>query len=65
MWQMQTPVPVKAIGGAPGIKQRLEALGFTVGSSVTVVSRLAGDLIVNVKDSRIAISREMAHAIFV
>jgi ferrous iron transport protein A len=51
---------IKHIGGPGELKKRLETLGFTVGSEVTVVSELAGNLIVNVKDSRVAISREMA-----
>jgi ferrous iron transport protein A len=56
---------VKKLGGPEDLKKRLLAMGFTVGSSVKVVSELAGNLIVAVKDSRIAISREMAHKILV
>jgi ferrous iron transport protein A len=56
---------IKHIGGPGDLKKRLETLGFTVGSEVTVVSELAGNLIVNVKDSRVAISREMANKILV
>lgn len=56
---------IKHIGGPDDLKKHLETLGFTVGSEVTVVSELAGSLIVNVKDSRIAISREMANKIIV
>ena len=56
---------IKRIGGKEDTKNRLEKLGFTVGSGVTVVSELAGSLIVNVRDSRIAISREMANKILV
>jgi ferrous iron transport protein A len=56
---------IKHIGGPDDLKKRLETMGFTVGSEVTVVSELAGNLIVRVKDSRIAISREMAHKIIV
>ncbi|MDR1390161.1 MAG: ferrous iron transport protein A [Treponema sp.] len=56
---------IKGVGGTAKSRQRLETLGFTVGSEVTVVSRLAGNLIVNVRDSRIAISREAARSIFV
>ena len=43
----------------------LENLGFVVGSMVTVVSSIGGNLIVNVKESRVAISREMAQKIMV
>jgi ferrous iron transport protein A len=56
---------IKHIGGSGEMKKRLETLGFTVGSEVTVVSELAGNLIVNVKESRVAISREMANKIIV
>jgi ferrous iron transport protein A len=56
---------IKRIGGPDELKKRLETMGFTVGSEVTVVSELAGNLIVNVKDSRVAISREIANKIIV
>ena len=56
---------IKRIGGKPEIKKHLEDLGFVVGGMVTVVSQLGGNVIVNVKESRIAISREMAQKIFV
>jgi ferrous iron transport protein A len=58
-------VVVKRISGSEAVKKRLESLGFTVGGIVTVVSDLAGDLIVRVKDSRIALNRELANHIFV
>jgi ferrous iron transport protein A len=58
-------VAVKRIGGSEAIKKRLESMGFTVGSTVTVISELAGSLIVNVKDSRIALNQELANRIFV
>jgi ferrous iron transport protein A len=51
---------IRKVGGSAEIKKHLEDLGFVVGGNVTVVSAIAGNLIVNVKDSRIAISREMA-----
>lgn len=47
------------------MKKHLEDLGFVAGGPVTVISALGGNLIVNVKDSRIAISREMAGKIMV
>jgi ferrous iron transport protein A len=56
---------IKHIGGPNELKKRLETMGFTVGSEVTVVSELAGNLIVNVRDSRVAISRELANRIIV
>ncbi|MDY2609436.1 MAG: FeoA family protein [Eubacteriales bacterium] len=56
---------IKKIGGKPQVKAHLESLGFVAGSSVTVLNTIAGNLIVNVKESRIAISREMAQKILV
>jgi ferrous iron transport protein A len=56
---------IKRIGGRDNTKKRLETLGFVVGGVVSVVSEINGNLIVNVKDSRIAISREMANKIIV
>jgi ferrous iron transport protein A len=58
-------VPIKKVGGRDETRRRLEKLGFTAGSSVTVVSSLSGSMIVKVKDSRVAISREMAAKILV
>ena len=56
---------IKKIGGKPEIKQHLENLGFVVGGSVKIVNTLGGNFIVNVKESRIAISKEMAQKIMV
>lgn len=53
------------IGGKDESKRFLESLGFVVGSAVTVVSELDGNLIVNVKDTRVAISKSMANRIMV
>ncbi|MBR4341100.1 MAG: ferrous iron transport protein A [Lachnospiraceae bacterium] len=56
---------IKRIGGSPEVKQHLENLGFVVGGSATVVSSIGGNIIVNVKESRVAISKEMAAKIMV
>jgi ferrous iron transport protein A len=53
------------VGGNSEVKRHLEDLGFVAGANVTVVSSLNGNLIVNVKDSRIAISKEMAGRVMV
>ena len=53
------------IGGKPETKAFLENLGFVVGSPVTVINALGGNLIVSVRDCRVAISEEMAKKIFV
>ncbi len=56
---------IKKIGGSADTKRHLENLGFVVGGSVSIVNTLAGNLIVNVKESRVAINQEMAKRIFV
>lgn len=56
---------IKRIGGSPEVKRHLENLGFVAGGGVTVVSTLGGNVIVNVKDTRVAISKEMALKIMV
>ena len=56
---------IRRVGGKPETKKHLENLGFVVGGRVTVISAIGGDLIVNVKDARIAISRERAGKIMV
>ena len=53
------------ISGSPEVKKHLENLGFVAGHSITVVSELAGNLIVNVKESRVGIDRELAAKVFV
>ena len=59
------PVIIKKIGGKQETKKFLETLGFVVGGTVTVVSEINGNMIVNVKDSRVAIGRDMANKIMV
>ena len=54
---------VKKIGGKPEVKKHLENLGFVVGGDVTIISRIGGNIIVNVKEARIAISEELAQKI--
>ncbi len=56
---------VKKIGGKPEVKKHLENLGFVVGGDVTIISRIGGNIIVNVKEARIAISEELAQKIMV
>ena len=58
-------VMIRKIGGNPELKQHLADLGFVAGGSVTVISTINGNLIVNVKGSRVAISRELAGKIMV
>ena len=56
---------VKKIGGKPEIKKNLENLGFVVGSGVSVINTIGGNVIVKVKESRVAISQEVARKIMV
>ncbi len=56
---------IKKVGGLPEVKKHLENLGFVAGSTVTVVNTVGGNLIVKVKEARIAVSREMAQKIMI
>ncbi len=56
---------VKKIGGKDETKRHLENLGFVVGGSVKVVNKLGGNIIVNVKESRIALSEQLASKIMI
>ena len=56
---------VKRIIGKQQVKSHLEDLGFVGGSPITVINIIGGNVIVNIKESRIAISREMAQKIMV
>ena len=58
-------VIIRKLGGSPEVKQHLENLGFVPGSTVTVISSLNGNVIVKVKESRIAINDELARRIMV
>ena len=58
------PNVIKKVGGKSETKKFLENLGFVVGL-VTVISEINGSLIVNVKDSRVAIGKDMANKILV
>ena len=59
------PQIIKKIGGSPDVKKHLEDLGFNVGGEVSVVSSLGGNKIVKVKESRVALSNELAGKIMV
>lgn len=59
------PNVIKKVGGKEETRKFLENLGFVTGGVVTVVSEIGGNLIVNVKDSRIAIGKDMANKIMV
>lgn len=56
---------IQQINGKDETKRFLESLGFVVGGTVTVISEIGGNMIVNVKDTRVAISKGMANRIVV
>ena len=53
------------VGGSPEVRQHLADMGFVAGGSATIISTLSGNVIVKVKDTRVAVSEEMAKKIFV
>ncbi len=59
------PQIIGKIGGSPEVKKHLNDLGFNVGGEVSVISMLNGNLIVKVKESRVAVSEELARKIMV
>ncbi|MDE7192346.1 MAG: ferrous iron transport protein A [Oscillospiraceae bacterium] len=56
---------IRKVGGSPETRKFLESLGFVTGGTVTIVNEIGGNVIVNVKESRVAVSREMAMKIMV
>ena len=56
-------VIIRKIGGSPEVKKHLENLGFVAGGTVTLITALNGNLIVKVKESRVALNEELARKI--
>lgn len=56
---------IKRVGGSQEVRKHLEDMGFNAGESVTLISRLGGYLIIRVKESRVALSEELARRIMV
>ena len=56
---------IRRVSGNPEVKKHLEDLGFTAGGSVSVITAMGGNVIVNVKEARVAISEEMARKIMI
>ena len=65
MMEAGKPNVIKKVGGTEETRRFLENLGFVVGGTVTVISETDGNMIVNVKDSRVAIGKDMANKIMV
>ena len=58
-------VTIRKVTGRDEVRQHLAELGFVVDESVTVISEMAGNLILQVKDSRVAVDRTMANRIMI
>ena len=56
---------IRKVGGSPEVKKHLEDLGFVAGGTATLITVLNGNVIVKVKEARVAISEEMARKIMV
>lgn len=56
---------IRRVGGKPDVKRHLENLGFVAGSDVTVINTIGGNLIVKVKEARVALSQELAQKIMI
>ncbi len=65
MAEMGQEMSIKKINGRDKTKKFLESLGFVVGEKVSVISNLGGNVILNVKDTRIALDEDMARRIMI
>ncbi|WP_369682937.1 ferrous iron transport protein A [Ruminococcus flavefaciens] len=65
MAEPEKELTIKKLGGTPAIRQHLENLGFTVGGTVTLINVLGENVIIKVKESRIAVGADMARRIMV
>lgn len=65
MAELGVPNEIKKVGGKEETRKFLSNLGFVAGGIVTVISEMGGNLIVNVKDSRVAIGKDMAGKILI
>ena len=63
--EVGVPQIIKRIGGSPETKKHLEDLGFHIGGEISVVNTIGGNLIVNVKECRVAVNRELANKIMI
>lgn len=65
MMKSGEPGRIKKVGGKEDTRRFLESLGFVIGAVVTVLSDMNGNIIVNIKDARVAIGKDMANKIYV
>ena len=56
---------IRKVGGSPEVKKHLEDMGFVAGGTATVVAAMGGNIIVKIKETRVAISEEMARKIMI
>ena len=56
---------IRKVGGKPEVRKHLENLGFVAGTGVSVINTIGGNVIVKVKEARVAVSREMAQKIMI
>lgn len=56
---------IKKVGGKPEIKKHLEDMGFVTGAIINVVSTVNGSLIVNIKNTKVALDKELAAKIMI
>lgn len=65
MGMIGEPIVIKKVGGKEDTRRFLENLGFVAGGFVTIIAEIGGNMILNVKDSRVAIGKDMANKIIV
>ena len=65
MAKVGEPATIRKVGGKEDTRRFLENLGFIAGSVVTVISEISGNLILNVRDSRVALGKDMAKKIMI
>ncbi len=65
MAKVGEPETIRKVGGKEDTRRFLENLGFIAGSVVTVISEISGNLILNVRDSRVALGKDMAKKIMI
>lgn len=56
---------IRRVGGSPEVRKHLENLGLVAGGTVRVINEISGNIIVKVKEARVAISKEMAQKIMI
>ncbi len=56
---------IRKVSGKPEVKKHLEDMGFVIGAPVTVVSAIDGNLIVNIKNTKVALDKELATKIMI